>query len=64
MLKQRDTTMYLNHTSIFFVQDAEVELDEEELDLLKNMDRQMNEEDGIEEEDDDQAFVGNKTNFK
>ena len=41
-----------------------MELDEEELDLLKNMDRQMNEEDGIEEEDDDQAFVGNKTNFK
>jgi hypothetical protein len=35
-------------------------MDEEELDLLKNMDRQMNEEEGIEEEDDDQYFIGNK----
>ncbi len=41
----------------------EVELDEEELDLLKNMDRQMNEEEGI-EEDDDQAFIGDKSDFK
>ncbi len=38
-------------------------MDEEELDLLKNMDRQMNEEEGIEDED-DQYFIGNKSEFK
>lgn len=47
----------------FIFQEAEVEMDEEELDLLKNMDRQMNEEEGIEDED-DQYFIGNKPEFK